>query len=160
VIAAHIVGDGEVLARLRAIPDAVNNGIARAITKLGIDLQSKVQHDALSGQVLAVRSGALKSSTDLRIDQSATAIAATIFSSSAYAGVHEFGFAGTVDVRASLRNIKEAFGRPISERTIQVRAYRRRMDLPERSFLRSAMEEMAPAIRDEVEAALRDVLTL
>jgi phage gpG-like protein len=159
VIAAHIVGDGEVLARLRAIPDAVNNGIARAITKLGIDLQSKVQQDALSGQVLAVRSGALKSSIDLRIDQSATAIAATIFSGSAYASAHEFGFAGTVDVRASLRNIKEAFGRPISERTIQVRAYRRRMDLPERSFLRWAMEEMAPAIRDGVEAALRDVLT-
>jgi phage gpG-like protein len=159
VIAACIVGDDEVLARLRAIPDAVNNGIARAITKLGIDLQSKVQQDALSGQVLAVRSGALKSSIDLRIDQSAAAIAATVFTGSAYASVHEFGFAGTVDVRASLRNIKEAFGRPVSERTINVRAYRRRMDLPERSFLRSAMEEMVPAIRDEVEAALRDAVT-
>ncbi len=159
MIAAHVVGDGEVLARLRDIPAAANNGIARAITKLGIDLQSKVQQDALSGQVLAVRSGALKSSIDLRIDQSAAGVAATIFSDSAYAGAHEFGFAGTVDVRASLRNIKEAFGRPISERTINVPAYRRRMDLPARSFLRSAMEEMSPAIRDEVEAALRDAVT-
>jgi len=33
------------------------------------------------------------------------------------------------------------------------------MLLPERSFLRSALEEMAPEIRDEVEAALRDALT-
>jgi hypothetical protein len=53
----------------------------------------------------------------------------------------------------------EAFGRPISEKTINVRAYRRRMDLPERSFLRSALEDMDPAIREEVGAALLEALT-
>lgn len=159
MIAAHIIGDGEVLTRLRAIPDAVNSGLARAITKLGIDLQSKVQQDKLSGQVLAVRSGSLKSSIGMRIDQSTAGITATIFSDSNYARAHEFGFSGTVDVRASLRNIKEAFGRPISEKTINVQAHRRRMNLPERSFLRSAMEEMAPAISDEVEAAVREAVT-
>jgi hypothetical protein len=159
VIAAHIIGDGEVLARLRALPDQVDWGLARAITKLGIDLQSKVQQDELSGQALAVRSGSLKSSIELRIDQGAAGITATIYSDSGYARAHEFGFAGTVDVRASLRNIKEAFGRPVSEKTINERAYRRRMNLPERSFLRSAMEEIAPAIRDEVEGALREAMT-
>jgi phage gpG-like protein len=159
LIAAYILGEGEILARLRAIPDAVNWGLARAITKLGIDLQNKVQQDELSGQVLTIRSGALKSSIELRIDQGASGITASIFSDSDYARAHEFGFSGTVDVRASLRNIKEAFGRPISEKTINVRAYRRRMNLPERSFLRSAMEEMAPEIRDEVEATLREAVT-
>jgi hypothetical protein len=33
------------------------------------------------------------------------------------------------------------------------------MDLPERSFLRSALEDMASAIRDEVEASLRETVT-
>jgi hypothetical protein len=32
------------------------------------------------------------------------------------------------------------------------------MDLPERSFLRSALEDMTPTIREEVEAALAEAI--
>jgi hypothetical protein len=32
------------------------------------------------------------------------------------------------------------------------------MNLPERSFLRSALDDMAPAIRDAVEATLRETV--
>jgi hypothetical protein len=88
LIAAYILGEGEILARLRAMPDAVNWGLARDITKLGIDLQNKVQQDELGGQVLAIRSGALKSSIELRIDQGASGITASIFSDSDYARAH------------------------------------------------------------------------
>jgi hypothetical protein len=159
VITARLVGDDAALAWLRANPDAIASGLARAITKLGIDLQRTIHEDELSGQILAARSGSLKSSIDLQIDQSADAVAVTVSSDSAYAHAHEYGFSGTVDVRASLRRITEAFGRPISEKTVSVRAYHRRMDLPERSFMRSALEDMDPAIRDEVEAALLEALT-
>ncbi len=147
------------LARLRTMPGAINSGLVRAITKLAIDLQRKVQQDELTGQMLAARSGSLKSSIDLRVDQSAGVVTATVFTDSAYARAHEYGFAGRVNVRASLRRITQAFGRPISGKTISIRAHSRRMDLPERSFLRSALEDMTPAIRDEVEAALRDTVT-
>jgi phage gpG-like protein len=159
VITAHLAGEERVLARLRDMPAAINSGLVRVITKLGIDLQRKVQQDELTGQMLTARSGSLKSSIDLRIDQAATAVTATVFTDSPYAAAHEYGFAGTVNVRASLRRITEAFGRPISGKTISVRAHSRRMDLPERSFLRSALEDMAPAIRDEVEASLRETVT-
>lgn len=159
MITASLVGDDAVLAWLRDAPDAVASGIARAITQLGIDLQRKIQDDELSGQILAVRSGSLKSSIDLQIDQGGDGISATVYSDSNYAAAHEYGFAGTVDVKASLRRITEAFGRPISEKTISVRAYRRRMELPERSFMRSALDDMDPAIRDAVEAALLEALT-
>jgi hypothetical protein len=158
VITAHLVGDQDVLARLRGIPDAVNTGLVRTITKLGLDLQRRIQQDELSGQALAVRSGLLKSTIDLSLEQSGDRVTATIFSSSAYARAHEFGFTGTVDVRASVRRVRQAFGRPISEKVINIRAHSRRMALPERSFLRSALEEMGPAIRDEVEAAVREAL--
>jgi len=154
VITAYLVGDEQLLERLRALPDAINSGLLRGMTQLGIELQRHVQEDKLSGQVLRSRTGSLKSSIDLRVDQSSGAITASIFSDSRYAGVQEYGFAGTVSVRASLRRIREAFGRPITEKTISVRAYDHRMDLPERSFLRSALEDMAPAIRDKVEAVL------
>jgi hypothetical protein len=33
------------------------------------------------------------------------------------------------------------------------------MDLPERSFLRSALEDMRPAIRERVEAALAEAVS-
>jgi hypothetical protein len=159
VITAYLLGDEQLLERLRALPDAINSGLLRGITQLGIELQSDVQQDKLSGQALKSRTGSLKSSIDLRVDQSGGAITASVYSDSRYAGVQEYGFAGTVSVRASLRRIREAFGRPIAEKTISVRAYDRRMDLPERSFLRSALEDMTPAIRDEVEAALAEAVS-
>jgi hypothetical protein len=159
VITADLIGDEQMLSWLRALPDAVGSGLARAITKLGIDLQRKVQQDKLAGQILMDRTGALQSSIDLRIDRDSSIVAATVFTESEYAHAQEFGFSGTVSVRGSLRRIREAFGRPIAERTISVRPHSRRMDLAARSFLRSALEDMTPEIRDEVEAALRVAVT-
>ena len=159
MIIGYLVGDREVLDRLRALPDAVNSSLLPAITRLGIELQRDVQQDKLSGQVLKSRTGSLGSSIDLRVDQSGGAIVANVFTDSPYAAVHEYGFAGTVSVRASLRRITEAFGRPIPEKAINVRAYDRRMDLPERSFLRSALEDMGPAVREEVQAALTEAVS-
>jgi len=159
VITAYLVGDEQLLERLRALPGAINLGLLRGITQLGIELQREVQQDKLSGQVLRSRTGSLKASIELQVDQSDGAISASIFTDSRYASVQEYGFAGTVSVRASLRRIREAFGRPIAEKTIRVRAYDRRMDLAERSFLRSALKDMTPAIRDRVEAVLAEAVS-
>jgi hypothetical protein len=76
VISAELLGDGPALDRLRALPDAANAGLARAISKLGVALQSNVQQDKLSGEVLKVRSGALKSSIDVDINKSAAGVTA------------------------------------------------------------------------------------
>ena len=59
--------------------------------------------------------------------------------------MHEFGFSGTQNVRESLRTVKQAFGRPISPVEAIVRAHSRKVDLPERSFLRSALRELEQA---------------
>ena len=156
MITAYLVGDEQLLERLRALPDAINSGLARSITQLGIDLQRNVRQDKLSGQVLRSRTGALKSSIDLRVDQGARIVSASVFTDLRYGAAQEYGFAGTVSVGASLRWIREAFGRPIAEKTISVRAHNRRMDLPERSFLRSGLEDMTPAIRAAVEAGVAE----
>jgi hypothetical protein len=42
---------------------------------------------------------------------------------------------------------------------MSVRGYRHRTDLTEGAFMRAALDDMEPAIRDEVEAALRQALT-
>jgi hypothetical protein len=159
VISAYLVGDEQLLQRLRALHDAINAGLARCIAQLGIDLQRNVQQDKLSGQVLKSRTGNLKSSIDYRVDQSARGATADVFTALRYAAAQEYGFTGTVSVGASLRRIRQAFGRPIAEKTISVRAYDGRMSLPERSFLRSALEDMTPAIGDAVDAAVTEAVS-
>lgn len=158
MISASFLGDGAALDRLQALPAAADAGIARAIAKLGAELQSNVQQNKLSGQVLNVRSGLLKSSIEVTVDQTGTGISATVSSDVDYAAANEYGFFGTVNVRASLRLIKEAFGRPIDAKTIGIRAYSRSMALPERSFLRSALADLAPNIIVGVQGALNEAI--
>jgi len=56
MITARLVGDDAVLAWLRATPDVVASGLARAIAKLGFDLQAKIQASELTAQMLPDRS--------------------------------------------------------------------------------------------------------
>jgi len=158
VISASLVGDEQLLEKLRALPGAIDAGLVRAVTQLGIDLQRNAQ-EKLSGQVLNSRSGALRASIDYRVDQSEGRVAASVFTDLKYGAAQEYGFAGAVGVRASLRRITQAFGRPVAEKIVSVRAYDRRMNLPERSFLRSTLEEMTPAIAESVEAALAEAVS-
>ena len=156
MITARLVGDDAVLAWLRATPDLAASGLARAITTLGIELQRKAQAGELTDQTLAARSGSLGSGTNLQLDQSDDRIAATVSSDSEYAHAHGYGAVG---VRAKLRRITKAFARRRPGKAIKVRSDRRRIDAPKGSFLNSALEDMDPAIRAEVEAALREALT-
>jgi hypothetical protein len=155
MITARLVGDDAVLAWLRATPDLAASGLARAITALGIELQRKIQEGELTGQTLAARQGSLRSGTNLQLDQSDDRIAATVSSDSEYARAHRYGAVG---VGARLRRITKAFARPRPRGAIKVRSDRRRVDAPKGSFLSSALEDMDPAIRDEVEAALLAVI--
>ena len=152
MITARLVGDDAVIAWLRATPDAVASGLARAITTLGIELQRKIQENELTGQTLVAGS----SSISLQLDQSDDRIAATVSSDSEYAHAHGYGVVG---VGAKLRRLTKAFGRHRPRKAVKVRSDPRRMDAPKGSFLSSALEDMDPAIRAEVEAALREALT-
>lgn len=156
MITARLVGDDAVLAWLRATPDVAASGLARTIATLGIQLQNRIrQGDELIGQTLTARSASLGSSTSLQLDQSEDRIAATVSNDSVYAPDHGYGAVG---VGAKLRRVTRAFG-PRPRKATNVRSARRRIDVPRPSFLSSALEDMDPAIRDEVEAALREALT-
>ena len=156
MITGRLVGDDAVLAWLRATPDLAASGLARAITTLGIELARKIEENELASQTLAARSGSLGSSTSVQLDQSDDRTAATVSSDSGNARAHGYGAVG---VGAKLRHITKAFGRPRPRKAINVRSDRRRIEFPKPSFLSSALDDMNPAIRDEVEAALREALT-
>ena len=138
MITGRVVGNDAVIAWLRAVTDTAASGLARAIGELCLDLQRK----------------SLKPNVDLQIEESGDWIAATISSDGSRAGARERRSAGPGDVRARLRRAKEASRRRISANTINLPSYRRRIEAPESSFLRSALEDMDPEIRDRVEEAL------
>jgi hypothetical protein len=161
MISVTVVGDTEFKARLDRMPAAVHDGLVRSISKLSIDLQMKVRDEKLSGQVLKNRTGTLRRSIVERVDDGGTIITGIVGSDTSvakYGAAHEYGFQGTVTVRAHARRITQAFGRPIAPKEIEVSAHSMRMNLPERSFLRSSLHEMEGQITDELTAAVGEAI--
>jgi phage gpG-like protein len=154
MITVKLIGDRELVARLDAMPGRVHDGLARAVARLGLELQRKVQSEKLSGQVLKVRTGSLRSSINMQIEDTTEAVEASVGTNVFYGKIQEYGVARTWLIEA--RNAKSlAF-------TIGgTKFFRRRVThppLPERSFLRSALAEMAPAIEDGLKEAVAQAI--
>lgn len=130
--------------------------------RITVKLQNKIRAEKLSGQVLKVRTGKLRRSVERDVQESGQQVTGIVSDTASYAAAHEYGFQGTVAVREHMRTIKQAFGRPIDEKTISVRAHSMRMNLPERSFMRSALAEMSESgeIQAEMAAAIERALAL
>lgn len=145
------------VAKLDALPERVRQEVGVGMGRLVAALAMKVQKEKLNGQVLKVRTGRLKSSIGTDVSETDTQIQGVVSTPVEYAPIHEYGFKGSVDVKAHLREIKKAFGRPIPPKEIEVRAHARMMNLPERSFLRSALREFVDAgvPMEEIDAALK-----
>ncbi len=92
----------------------------------------------------------------MRIDQSYSAVSATVYSDVDKTAAREY--ARTVHVRASLRQNKEAFAHPIAAKIIGVGPYNRSEDLPQRSLLRSTLDDMKAHIGAAIEDGLREAL--
>lgn len=141
MIEGGVYGGTEVVARFDAFPDRLRASLRRAITKLSIRLTNRIK-SKLDGEVLKRRTGLLRRSINQTTIESGDKISGVSSTAISYARAHEYGFDGTVNVRAHLRTIKQAFGRSITPVTFEVRAHPAHMKLPERSFLRSALREM------------------
>ena len=156
----EFIGGDVLVALLRAYGDKVQTAIVKSVARSALKLQSEVMENRLSGQVLNVRTGNLRRSIHQRVTNTGGAVIGEVNTNVRYGAAHEYGFAGTVNVKASLRQVRQAFGRPLkSPRYIQVKAHSRNVRLPERSFLRTALRDMKPEIeadlRNSVKGALR-----
>jgi HK97 gp10 family phage protein len=157
MIQGWIVGDRELVARLEAMPGKLKDGIGRAVLSLAVELQGNVMSGKLSGQVLKVRTGTLRRSITQKVDIGEDSVSGTVGTNVTYAARHEYGFTGTESVKAHLRTITQAFGRPLKEgsKQISVRAFSRKIDYPAHSFLRSALAEMESKIREQLASAVQ-----
>lgn len=156
-INGNIKGDREVIADLRRFDGAARGEIVKGIGRIALKLMTRVKAQKLSGQVLNVRTGRLRRSVTQRVESGAAQISGIVGTNVEYAPIHEYGFKGSVSVKQHLRQIKQAFGRDLKAPVFaSVSAHARNVNLPARSFLRSALADMSSsgAIDSEINAAL------
>ena len=158
MITAYLAGDQRLLQWLDTLPGAINSGLVRSITRLGIDLQRTLQQDNIAGRAPMSRTAQLMSKSDFRVEQSDGTITASICLDF-HNAVRKGGLAGTTNLRTSLRRRREAFFSPSAGKVIGAPADDGVPGLAEPSFLRSALDDMTSAVRDEIDATLAQAIS-
>jgi phage gpG-like protein len=157
MINVQIVGDSAVVARLNSMSAKTENAVRETIGRLALRLQRKVQQEKLTGQALKVRTGTLRRSIGLATLSENGAITGVVSTNLKYARAHEYGFHGAVTVKAHLRKITQAFGKKLkTPKQVMVSSHAMKMNLPERSFLRTSLREIEPLVIPNLKAALRE----
>jgi hypothetical protein len=158
VISAYLIGDAEVLSRLRAIPEDVNSGVARAVTKLAIDLRRRVEEGEVIERSGAGRHRPAGATFDLMVDQNSDGVSATLFTNTD-TSAERFSTPGKGSLRRRLKQVKRSFGEQLIGRRGSARPPIGQMTLPNTSFLGTVLAEMSPSIAAEVAAAVNEAVT-
>ena len=149
-----VAGADELSRKIAAMPEAIRTALNQKRVELAQGLLDKIAVK-LSGQVLNAGSGAL---WDLSRQVSTTIFPhGSIPPGRQYAAAQEYGFDGEESVGAHSREIREAFGKAISPKTIFVAAFSRHMHLPERSYMRASLDEMQDDISQGFREAIEEV---
>ena len=146
------------LARIERFPDAMGRAIAATLDRENeMTVGRSVEH-YLSGprpRRLGVRSGRLRRSIRrLPTKVRGNAVESAIGTNVEYAGAHERGFSGSVQVPAHSRTVTQAFGVPIAPVRAQVRAHSRQVRIPARPFLRPAVADRIPDYETSLSRAI------
>ena len=150
MITGQIIGGAQVQKNILGLAPSIKSQLKVTVQRLTLELLTKVKAEKLSGQVLRVRTGRLRRSITYDIIETPTEIGGVVGTNVSYAKAHEFGFTGVVSVRAHLRAAKDGAAHSVV-------GHSRRVNLPERSFLRSSLKEMDGKIRHEIELTLNNV---
>jgi hypothetical protein len=141
-------------ASLAAMPDRVRQALLSKANALAVALEAKVQQK-LSGGVLNMRSGALARSIIAAVDESFADVAVRIGPSGdiKYAAIREFG--GTVPPHQIVPNKAKALAFIVGGKQVfAARVNLPAVTMPERSYLRASLAEMAGEIAEGLGAAV------
>ena len=145
MITIQIIGDRELVTRFDLMPKKLHDRLLTKITGLAAQLERHVKRDKLQGQVLHKITGRLAGSIQHSVDDSGTSIVGKVYSASTcnYAAIHEYG--GKVRTRLGTGKIKSKVGG---------KAY---AVMPERSFLRSSLDDYRQKIIDGLTKTAKQV---
>lgn len=164
MIKGSIKGPAEVNIKLQRIGERVPQEVRASIGVLVLKVARLVKQK-LSGPVLSARTGNLRNSIDRGIGVVETdggvvgvvGLGGADLKVAKYGAIHEFG--GTI--RAHVVHAKKAQalrfmmgGKVTFAKSVQIPSIK----MPERSFLRSSLKEMEPAIRSGIEAAVNKAI--
>lgn len=153
-----VTGQDNVIRMMVAVREGVRARMLDVMQVVGFDMEAYVKEQKLSGQVLNRRTGRLRNSINSKVEDRTTAVASRTGTGVWYGKVHEYGFQGTVDVPAHERMQTMAFGRPMTPRKVLVRAHPMRVNLPEKSFLRSSLRERGPVEVKRIRGAMIELI--
>ena len=151
MITASVTGLDALTDRLGALPDTLFQRLSQEIERLGGVLHDRVERN-LSGAVLRQRSGRLAGSIAVDVTRAGLGATATVSSDAPYAAIHEYG--GTIPAHTILPLNARVLAFPWrGQRRFFERVTLPAVTMPERSFMRSALDETMPEIRAAIEAA-------
>jgi phage gpG-like protein len=143
---------------LAGMPDRVRQALASKANVLAVALEAKIQQK-LSGGVLNSRSGALASSIIATVDESSADISVRIGTSGdvKYAAIQEFG--GTIPPHEIVPDKAKALAFAVGGKQVfAARVNLPAVTLPERSYLRSSLAEMAEDIAGGLSEAVGEAI--
>lgn len=162
MISGYIVGDRQLIARMSAMPDDLRRGVEQTVKALGFELQSRVQVQKLTGQVLKVRTGRLKRSISpsagadsrSRYEQQGDASYYYVGTNVSYGAAWEYGAKACDIVPVKAKALRFEINGQVF--------FRKRVHKPAqaaRPFLAPALQEMRPMIEEQLAAVLKRVAT-
>jgi phage gpG-like protein len=160
MIDIYFIGLSELQEKLRQMPDALNDALAAKSQALAEALAQYVQEDKLSGEVLQEKTGALKDSIESASEETGQGAGASVFVAGdvPYAAILEYG--GTTKAHV----IEAANGKALAfsfqgKQAFFMRVNHPGSNIPEHSYLRSALDDMQDEIVDGLADALGDAIT-
>jgi phage gpG-like protein len=156
MFALALDGLDDASARLAAYPAALTAALSAKAAELAAALADMVKNDKLSGAVLNARTGALRDSITASISADADGVVASVGSEGdvKYAAIQEYG--GKTSAHEILPVKAQALAFVIGGAQLFARRVEHPGSLiPERSYLRSALDDM----KGEILAALSEAAT-
>jgi phage gpG-like protein len=153
MLSVTVVGSEELQAKFASMPDKLHRKLLAAVTGLSLQLEAHVKRDKLAGRVLDHITGRLQGSIHSDVEDEPERITGRVYSAGCnYAAIHEYGFQGTENVKEHIRT--HLFGREVAPFTVP--AHTRSMNMPERSFLRSALADFKDKITQDLSRAANE----
>jgi phage gpG-like protein len=153
-VTVTILGTQEAVDRLVGMTDVISQRITQALNDIGVDLSSYIKEQKLSGQVLKNRTGTLRRSVNYEVHTETSPQYVEVGTRGLdYAAIHEFG--GRIPDR-----------RPVNAKALHWIApgggdvfamFARGFTMPERSYMRSSLDEKRDLYVRRIEMAMRDL---
>lgn len=154
-----VTGQDAVVRMMVAVRDGARQRLIDTMGKVGFDIQQHVMTQKLSGQVLNRRTGRLRNSINSRVETGASSISASVGTGVQYAAAHEYGIQRNVVVTVHHRMQTMAWGKPMKNpREVLVNQHVAYMNLPERSFLRSSLQDKREVEVERIRKSMQELV--